>query len=770
MRQGSAAGRLRLRAERARASSAGGGVAGAVGGRGTSALCLQTAPFALLRLVQLRHPKVGGCASEGAPLSHGGLSCDAASKQLAICVSDLFAVPPEPSTSLCERAVACPSAHEQVGRWEPRPEDLRPCGRLAGDLWDDAALFCAPAGRGRTWWPWPNSLQPWQLSRPSRPLAVVWQSALPARGALPPCCRRAAATASYLPSLPRVLLRAAARACSSWPGPSRCRPCPGRASARTPRAPRRCGSSRSPAMMPAWSCWWPSTTATPAACCRGPRPASGEPRCGLLARWWACPALPRCIGTRSGSCGGSCTVAAYRSAGAHIRGGVLPPAPAAHPLPLPPRPCRRAACWACCLWRAWMPPLWPIRWRPWRGSCPLPAPPAPPPRWRRCARRRPCAPFWSAAWSWRGSTPAWAPRPRCCCCRCARSAAGCAAALASSLPCLAWRPAACRAAQDCRSRSDRWRQGRPLHRARCSPAVPLPQWWACMPPMPSAPPHRLPACLVGCPSFFFFVQIVSKLNYGEDPAMKEPFYRRFYLPLTVALEAAAELHAEAFTPQARRLAAEAGGGRRLGPQRLAGRPALGCLLAPGSRHGGSGWRGTNALLLLPSFTPRLPPPAAGVPGCVRGVGRHGRHPHAQPRVWADCARAHPAGALHAAGGKQGPGSAGGAPRLMRTGARARRACWLACPIVRCLRLLAGGASHGRLDGYGAPPPVCRRWRACCLRWPPCGPPTLPTAPASEGPRQPRLHVLPVPNRAMPANSGPGPALLACLVSLGNPSA
>ncbi len=33
--------------------------------------------------------------------------------------------------------------------------------------------------------------------------------------------------------------------------------------------------------------------------------------------------------------------------------------------------------------------------------------------------------------------------------------------------------------------------------------------------------------------------------------MREPFYRRFYLPLQVALEAAAELHSEAFTPQAR---------------------------------------------------------------------------------------------------------------------------------------------------------------------------------------------------------------------------
>lgn len=46
-------------------------------------------------------------------------------------------------------------------------------------------------------------------------------------------------------------------------------------------------------------------------------------------------------------------------------------------------------------------------------------------------------------------------------------------------------------------------------------------------------------------------QIVSRLNYGANPAMREPFYRRFYLPLQVALEAAAELHAEAFTPQAR---------------------------------------------------------------------------------------------------------------------------------------------------------------------------------------------------------------------------
>lgn len=47
------------------------------------------------------------------------------------------------------------------------------------------------------------------------------------------------------------------------------------------------------------------------------------------------------------------------------------------------------------------------------------------------------------------------------------------------------------------------------------------------------------------------LQIVSRLNYGANPAMREPFYRRFYLPLQVALEAAAELHAEAFTPQAR---------------------------------------------------------------------------------------------------------------------------------------------------------------------------------------------------------------------------
>lgn len=45
------------------------------------------------------------------------------------------------------------------------------------------------------------------------------------------------------------------------------------------------------------------------------------------------------------------------------------------------------------------------------------------------------------------------------------------------------------------------------------------------------------------------LQIVSRLNYGANPAMREPFYRRFYLPLQVALEAAAELHAEAFTPQ-----------------------------------------------------------------------------------------------------------------------------------------------------------------------------------------------------------------------------
>lgn len=44
---------------------------------------------------------------------------------------------------------------------------------------------------------------------------------------------------------------------------------------------------------------------------------------------------------------------------------------------------------------------------------------------------------------------------------------------------------------------------------------------------------------------------MSRLNYGSDPAMREPFYRRFYLPLQVALEAAAELHNEAFTPQAR---------------------------------------------------------------------------------------------------------------------------------------------------------------------------------------------------------------------------
>lgn len=103
-------------------------------------------------------------------------------------------------------------------------------------------------------------------------------------------------------------------------------------------------------------------------------------------------------------------------------------------------------------------------------------------------------------------------------------------------------------------------------------------------------------------------QIVSRLNYGEDPAMREPFYRRFYLPLQVALEAAAELHAEAFSPQARRWAAAAGG-----------------------RRGGSVWRGGTfaAVARLPPpllplaelcccCSPRAPPAsqllAAGVPG------------------------------------------------------------------------------------------------------------------------------------------------------------
>lgn len=48
------------------------------------------------------------------------------------------------------------------------------------------------------------------------------------------------------------------------------------------------------------------------------------------------------------------------------------------------------------------------------------------------------------------------------------------------------------------------------------------------------------------------LQIVSRLSYAADPALREAFRRRFYLPLRVALEAAVDLHEKAITPQVRR--------------------------------------------------------------------------------------------------------------------------------------------------------------------------------------------------------------------------
>lgn len=42
---------------------------------------------------------------------------------------------------------------------------------------------------------------------------------------------------------------------------------------------------------------------------------------------------------------------------------------------------------------------------------------------------------------------------------------------------------------------------------------------------------------------------MARLNFPADPVLRESFHRRFYLPLQVALEDAAELHTDAWTPQ-----------------------------------------------------------------------------------------------------------------------------------------------------------------------------------------------------------------------------
>lgn len=160
-------------------------------------------------------------------------------------------------------------------------------------------------------------------------------------------------------------------------------------------------------------------------------------------------------------------------------------------------------------------------------------------------------------------------------------------------------------------------------------------------------------------------------------------------------------------------------------QRPAGSPAAGTAAAqtslPAARPRPQHF---SALSLHPPFLPR-----AGVPGRVQGVGRHGRYPHAQPRLWPGRARAHQDGALHAAGARRsarrpaaGPPAAIGAqldaaqhPLLQRS---------THAPLVhRCPFPPKATAPPHHL--------CCRRWRACCQAWRACVPPTRPTAPASE---------------------------------------